>query len=85
MPNYTVVLTKKATKQLDKIPDYIAKPIIDAIGNLAENPKPNGYKKLKGRIGYRIRTGDYRIIYDIIDNELIVEIITLGHRKDIYE
>lgn len=44
-----------------------------------------GYKKLKGRDGYRIRTGNYRIIYNIFENELIIDIITLGHRKDIYE
>jgi mRNA interferase RelE/StbE len=52
---------------------------------LEENPRPAGYKKLKDRDGYRIRTGNYRIIYDIFDNELIVDIITLGHRKDTYE
>lgn len=85
MPNYTVVLSKKAQKQLDKLSDNIAEPIIDAIAGLEENPRPIGYKKLKGRDGYRIRTGNYRIIYDIFDTELIVDIITLGHRKDIYE
>jgi mRNA interferase RelE/StbE len=52
---------------------------------LEENPRPSGYKKLKGRDGYRIRAGNYRIIYDIFDKELIVDIITLGHRKNIYE
>ncbi len=85
MPNYTAVLSKKAQKQLDKLPDNIAEPILDAIAGLEENPRPVGYKKLKGRDGYRIRTGNYRIIYDIFDNELIIDIITLGHRKDIYE
>jgi len=85
MPNYTAVLSKKAQKQLDSLSDNIAEPIIDAIAGLEENPRPQGYKKLKGRDGYRIRTGNYRIIYDIFDTELIVDIITLGHRKDIYE
>ena len=85
MPNYTAVLSKKAQKQLDKLSDNIAEPILEAIAGLEENPRPAGYKKLKGRDGYRIRTGNYRIIYDIFDNELIVDIITLGHRKDIYE
>ena len=85
MPDYTAVLTKKAQKQLDKLSDNIAEPIIDAIAGLEENPRPVGYKKLKGRDGYRIRTGNYRIIYEIFDSELIVDIITLGHRKDIYE
>ncbi len=85
MPKYTVVLSKKAQKQLDKIPDSIAQPIIDAIGDLEENPRPYGHKKLKGRDGYRIRVGNYRVIYDIIDAQLIVDVIMLGHRKDIYD
>jgi mRNA interferase RelE/StbE len=85
MPNYTVVLSKKAQKQLDAFSDHLAEPIIAAIAELEINPRPNGYKKLKGRDGYRIRTGNYRIIYDIFDNELIVDVITLGHRKDIYD
>ena len=85
MPNYTVVLSKKAQKQLDKLSDNIAKPIFDAIAGLEENPRPSGYRKLKERDGYRIRVGNYRIIYDIYDTELVVDIITLGHRKDIYE
>jgi mRNA interferase RelE/StbE len=85
MANFTVVLSKRAQKQLDKLSDNIAEPIIDAIVGLEENPRPIGYKKLKGRDGYRIRTGNYRIIYDIFDTELIIDIITLGHRKDVYE
>jgi mRNA interferase RelE/StbE len=85
MPKYTAVLTKKAQKQLDKLSDNIAEPILEAIAGLEENPRPQGYIKLKGRDGYRVRVGNYRIIYDIFDSELIVDIITLGHRKDIYE
>jgi mRNA interferase RelE/StbE len=85
MPDYTAVLSKKAQKQLDKLSDNIAEPIFEAIVDLEENPRPQGYKKLKGRDGYRVRVGNYRIIYDIFDSELIVDIITLGHRKDIYE
>ncbi len=85
MPNYTIVLSKKAQKQLDKLPNRIVEPILTAISSLEENPRPNGYKKLKGREAYRIRTGDYRIIYSVFDDELIVDVITLGHRKDIYE
>lgn len=84
MPNYIAILTKNAKKQLDKLSENIVEPIIDAISGLEENPRPASYKKLKGRNGYRVRVGNYRIIYDIFDTELIVEIITLGHRKDIY-
>jgi mRNA interferase RelE/StbE len=85
MSNYSVVLSKKAQKQLDKYTDDIAEPLINAITELENNPHPNGSLKLKGRDGYRIRVGNYRIIYEIIDNLLIIDIITIGHRKDIYE
>ena len=56
-----------------------------SIISLTENPRPQGFRKIKGRDGYRIRVGDYRIIYDILDLELVVDIIDLGHRKNIYE
>jgi mRNA interferase RelE/StbE len=85
MPKYTAVLSKKAQKQLDKLSDHIAKPILEAIADLETNPRPQGYKKLKGRNGYRVRVGNYRIIYDIFDSQLIVDIIALGNRKEIYE
>jgi mRNA interferase RelE/StbE len=84
MSKYTAVLSKKAQKQLDKLPDNIAEPIFNAIFELEENPRPAGNKKLKGRDGYRIRIGNYRVIYEIFDNELIIDVIALGHRKNIY-
>ena len=84
MPKYTVVLTQKAQKQLDKLSDDIAEPIIKTISALENNPRPVGCKKLKGRNGYRIRVGNYRVIYEIFDTELIVDVIAVGHRKDIY-
>jgi len=85
MLSYTIVIASKAQKQLDKFSDHIAAPILDAISDLAEDPRPSGCKKLKGREGYRIRVGNYRIIYEIFDSELIVDVIAVGHRKDIYE
>lgn len=85
MPKYTIRLSNKAQKQLDKLSDNIAQPIFDAILNLQDNPRPNGFKKLKGREGLRIRVGNYRVIYDVFDRELIVEVIALGNRKDIYK
>jgi len=58
--------------------------IVKAIENLADNPRPAGYKKLSGRPGHRIRIGDYRVLYTIEDKLLIVFIIDIGNRKDIY-
>ena len=81
---YHVLLSKKAVKELDKLSDHTAEPILEAIGNLANEPRPSGCKKLKGRDGYRIRVGNYRVIYEIVDKELIVDVIAVGHRKDIY-
>lgn len=85
MPKYIAVLSPKAQKQLDKLSDKIAQPIFEAIAGLEENPRPHGYKKLKGMDGYRVRVGNYRIIYDIFDKELIIDVITLGDRKDVYK
>ncbi|TGK05469.1 type II toxin-antitoxin system RelE/ParE family toxin [Leptospira langatensis] len=85
MPEYSVLLSKTVTKQLDKLPDPIAGNLIEVIETLAKNPRPHGVKKLKGREGYRIRKGDYRIIYEIRDRLLIIEVIAIGHRRDIYD
>ena len=80
---YTVVVTDKVRKILLKLPEWIAEKIENNLLKLEENPRPPGCKKLKGRLGYRIRVGDYRIIYEIEDNILRVVVIDLGHRKDI--
>jgi mRNA interferase RelE/StbE len=85
MPQYSIFLTKKTQKQLDTLSNKISNAIIEAIYTLEDNPRPFGYKKLKGRTGCRIRVGDYRIIYEIFDSELIVTVIALGHRKNIYK
>ena len=85
MPLYKINFNKKSKKKLDKMSDAIIMPIIEAIEGLAENPRPQGCKKLKGRTGYRIRVGNYRIIYEIFDEILLIDVIDLGHRKDIYE
>ncbi len=82
---YQLNFSKQAIKELEKINEPYYSHIKEAIIKLTENPRPQGYKKLKGRDGYRIRVSEYRIIYNIFDYELIVDVITLGHRKDIYE
>jgi mRNA interferase RelE/StbE len=69
---------------LEAINEPYYSSIKTAIYSLTDNPRPNGYKKLKGQDGYRIRVGDYRIIYQIQDKILVVEVIDLGHRKEIY-
>ena len=81
---YQIRINKRAIKALTKINEPYFTPIKQAIYNLQDNPRPQGYKKLKGRDAYRIRVANYRIIYEILDTELIVNIIAIGHRKDIY-
>ena len=85
MNRYTIVLSKKAKRQLDKLSDHTAKPLFAAIASLEKNPRPVGCIKLKDRDGYRIRVGDYRIIYQVLDKELIIDVIDLGHRREIYD
>ena len=84
MSRYSIFLSKTAQRQLNKLDDKLVDKLIAVISNLAENPRPNGYIKLRGRSAYRIRQGNYRIIYEVIDNRLIINIIALGHRRDIY-
>lgn len=82
---YQLLIEKQVEKQLERIPEPDYSRVKTAINSLAKDPRPNGYKKLKGRTGYRIRQGDYRIVYDINDHILTVFIVAAGHRKDIYE
>ncbi len=81
---YIVNFGRNALKELAKIHEPHYPAIKTAIYNLVDNPRPHGCKKLQGGLGYRIKAGKYRIIYDIFDTELLIEIITLGHRKDLY-
>lgn len=81
---YSVQIERKAQKKLAKVPIPYYTILKTAILNLGNNPRPKGYKRLKGRHAFRIRVNDYRIIYEIQDDILIVQVIDLGHRKDIY-
>ncbi len=82
---YKVILKKQAIKALEKINEPYYSNVKAAIYSLAANPRPAGHRKLKGRDGLSIRVADFRIIYDIFDDVLLVDVINLGHRKDIYE
>ena len=85
MPKYIVTISKSAEKQLDKLPDAVAAKIINVLWKLAENPRQHGSKKLTDRQGYRFWKGDYRIIYDIYDKVLIIDVISVGNRRDVYD
>ena len=85
MKLYKVQLTRKAQKQLDQLSNEIVFSIFKAIGELKTNPRPIGSIKLKGSNSQRIRVGNYRIIYEILDSLLLIDIIKIGHRKDVYK
>ncbi|MCW3127160.1 MAG: addiction module toxin, RelE/StbE family [Bacteroidetes bacterium] len=82
---YSLSFSKRAFKELEQIGEPFYSNIKQAIYGLTENPRPQGVKKLKGRDGYRIRVGNYRVIYNIFDKQLVVDVITIGNRKDVYE
>jgi len=82
---YTVLIERYAQKQIMKLDKQIIPAIKSAIASLADNPRPYGYKKLKGEEAFRIRVGDYRIIYEIDDGKIIITVVSVGHRKDIYK
>ena len=82
---YTVLVERYAQKQLMNL-NKVDIPIIkDAIASLADNPRQSGCKKLKGEPAWRIRVGNYRIIYEIYDDQVIVIVVTVGHRKNVYK
>ena len=84
MGNYNIAIKKSAAKELNAIPRYELKKILSAIQALSDNPRPSGCIKLSSREQYRIRIGNYRILYSIEDDILMVYIVKIGHRKDIY-
>ena len=82
---YQISIQRRAMKALETIPEPYYTNIRTAIYDLEDNPRPHGYRKLKNRDGYRIRVGDYRIIYEVFDRTLVVDVINLGHRREIYD
>ncbi|MEH2207365.1 MAG: type II toxin-antitoxin system RelE/ParE family toxin [Nostoc sp.] len=84
--SYKVEILRGALKQLKKIPSELQERIQIKIDDLATEPRPKGVKKLKGKENaYRIRVNDYRVIYDIFDDLLVVNVVEVGHRKNIYK
>jgi len=85
MDTYKVEWKRSAIKELEKLPRPMISKIVSAVDNLPSSPHPHGVRKLVGSEDtYRIRVGDYRVLYNIIESKLIVEIIRVRHRKDVY-
>ncbi len=82
---YSVDFSKAARKQLKKLPSDVQERILFKINELAIEPRPNGVKKLQGEENsYRIRVGDYRVVYDIFDDVLLITVIRVKHRNQAY-
>lgn len=82
---YTVQWARKTVKQLDKLDRTAQKKIILAVTKLADNPRLHGAKSLVTRPGeYRIRVGDYRVVYEIHDDRLVVLVVAVAHRREVY-
>jgi mRNA interferase RelE/StbE len=82
--SYEVFILRRAQKELAALPKTDYQRMRDAITALAENPRPSSCKKLTGREGWRIRSGDYRAIYEIDDAQKRVTVLHIGNRRDVY-
>ncbi|BAS32091.1 type II toxin-antitoxin system RelE family toxin [Dehalococcoides mccartyi] len=81
---YRIELRRKAQQDLDKLPKKDFEAVIETIKELANTPRPKGIEKLKGSGLWRVRRGDYRIVYNIDDKQSLVIIVRIGNRRDIY-
>jgi mRNA interferase RelE/StbE len=81
---YSISILRRAQKELAHLSKEAYEQVRDAIRALAYNPRPAGCTKLIARSGWRIKIGDYRIIYEIDDRALKVEVLHIGHRRDVY-
>ena len=82
--SYTISILRRARKELAQLPPGAYEQVRDAIRALALDPRPPGCLKLTGREGWRIRVGDYRVVYEIADEHQDVMILHVGHRRDVY-
>ena len=84
MAEYKIYFKRSAGKDLDAIPQKDLQRIINRIDLLKENPRPPGCEKLSGQERYRVRQGNYRIVYSIQDDVLTIWVVKIGHRRDVY-
>ena len=84
MAKYNVLIKRSAQKELEALPRVYLASITKIIGGLADNPRPSGSEKLSGDDKYRIRKAPYRIVYSIHENELVIWVVKIAHRKEVY-
>ena len=84
MASYELVFKRSVAKDLRELPKVDVKRILQRIRSLADDPRPSGCERLSGHERYRVRQGVYRIVYEIDDHVLIVQVVKVGHRRDVY-
>jgi len=84
MGRYRLVFRKSVAKDLRRIPNRDVRRILAAINMLSDNPRGQGCEKLSGQERYRVRQGDYRVIYEVHDAEMVVVVVKVAHRRDVY-
>ena len=84
MARYSIRITRSAAKEIEVLPLKDRRRIITKIKGLSRDPRPPGCEKLSGEEKYRLRQGDYRILYEIVDTELVVTVVRVGNRRDVY-
>lgn len=85
MASYKIEWKNSAYKELQKLPRPMIPRVVAAVSDLANDPRPQGVRKLVGsERSYRIRVGDYRVVYEIFEYRLVIEIVRVRHRKDAY-
>ena len=83
MASFEVVVRKSVAKDLRRIPDKDVRRILERIASLADDPRPPGSEKLSAQERYRVRQGVYRILYAIKDDQLIITVVKIGHRREV--
>ncbi|MHB8838369.1 MAG: type II toxin-antitoxin system RelE family toxin [Gemmatimonadaceae bacterium] len=84
MASYSILFTRSAARELERVPTKDRHRMVTRIGTLADNLRPVGAEKLSGDDKYRLRQGDYRIPYEIADADLIVTVVRIGNRREVY-
>jgi len=82
--SYSVRIKRSAARELEAVPLKDRRRIVHRIEALGTDPRPQGCEKLSGEDKYRLRQGDYRILYEVVDRELIVTVVKVGNRRDVY-
>jgi mRNA interferase RelE/StbE len=84
MAEYRITIRKSAVRELEDIPQRDLQRVVKRVRSLAKDPRPHGSQKLSGKEQYRIRQGDYRIVYSVEDKDSLIDIVKVGHRREIY-